>query len=291
MSDFTQIFCIIDDFFKTFEPTYWQYLKQEKLKIRIRPATLTLSEIVFIAVYYKISQFTHFKAFYQSFRHLDVKLFRALPSYERMIYLIHQHQLALHALHYALTKPQQGELLWLDSTILPVCKNHRIQRHRSLKSIATRGKSSMGWFFGCKLHILMNQDGDIVRSCLSNGHVADIKKVEALVDGLTARVYADRGYISQELKEQLARQGIDLVTYQRKNMQATQLAFTDEYHLRQRNRIETLFSLLKGRYQLVTTLHRCVAGYLAGIYASLIAYQLAQQNKPKIHVIHALAYP
>lgn len=291
MTDCTQIFCVIDDFFKIFEPTYWQYLKQEKLKIRVRPATLTLSEIVFIAVYYKISQFTNFKAYYQSLEQLENKLFRALPSYERMIYLINQHQLALHALHYALAKPQQGEPLWLDSTILPVCKNQRIQRHRSLKRIATRGKSSMGWFFGCKLHILMNKEGDIVRSCLSNGHVADIKKVEELVDGLTARVYADRGYISQKLKDHLAQQGIDLVTYQRKNMQAIELSFTDEYHLRQRAKIETLFSLLKGKYQLVTSLHRGVAGYLAGIYAALIAYQIDQQNKPKIHVIQAMAYP
>lgn len=112
-----------------------------------------------------------------------------------------------------------------------------------------------------------------------------------MVEGLIARVYADRGYISQKPKDHLARQGIDLVTYQRKNMQAIKLPFIDEYYLRQRNKIETLFSLLKCKYRLVSNLHRCVAGYLAGIHASLIAYQLNQQNKPKIHVIHSLAYP
>ena len=85
-----------------------------------------------------------------------------------MIHLINAHQLALHALHTALTKNQQNSYLWIDSTTLPVCKNQRIQRHKSLAAIATRGKSSMGWFYGCKLHVAMNQLGEIVRSTLSN---------------------------------------------------------------------------------------------------------------------------
>ncbi|KAB1850780.1 transposase, partial [Acinetobacter tandoii] len=91
--------------------------------------------------------------------------------------------------------------------ILPVCKNQRIQRHKALSTIATRGKSSMGWFFGCKLHLLMNQSGGIVNTVLSNGHTADIKMVEQLVKGMTAKLYADRGYISQELKSRLRVQG------------------------------------------------------------------------------------
>jgi hypothetical protein len=75
-------------------------------------------------------------------------------------------------------KAQHSQYLWIDSTTLPVCKNQRIQRHKSLAKIASRGKSSMGWFYGCKLHIVMNQFGEIVSSGLSNGHVADIKMVE-----------------------------------------------------------------------------------------------------------------
>jgi uncharacterized protein YsxB (DUF464 family) len=77
----------------------------------------------------------------------------------------------------------------------------------------------MGWFYGCKLHIVMNQLGEIVCSALSNGHVADIKMVEHLVEGLEAKLYADRGYISQELKSRLKDQGINLITYHRKSMQ------------------------------------------------------------------------
>lgn len=130
-----------------------------------------------------------------------------------MIHLINMHQFALHALHLAFT--------------LPVCKNQRIQRHKSLSKIASRGKSSMGWFYGYKLHVVMNQLGEIVCSALSNGYVADIKMVEHLVEGLEAKLYADRGFV--------------------------QLQESDEYHLKQRNKIETLFSLLKGQYNLITS--------------------------------------
>ena len=94
-------------------------------------------------------------------------------------------------------KAQHSQYLWIDSTTLPVCKNQRIQRHKSLAKIASRGKSSMGWFYSCKLHIVMNQFDEIVSSGLSNGHVADIKMVEQLAECLQAKLYAGRGYISQ----------------------------------------------------------------------------------------------
>jgi hypothetical protein len=182
-------------------------------------------------------------------------------------------------------KGQYKQYLWIDSTTLPVCKNQRIQRHKALVRIASRGKSSMGWFYGCKLHIVMNQFGEIVSSALSNGHIADIKMVEQLVAGLQAKLYADRGYISKELKSRLRDQGIDLITYHRKNMKSVQLQESDEYYLKQRNKIETLFSLLKGQYNLVTSKARSISGFLSGIYASLCAYQLIHRNKPTIQII------
>ena len=292
MYDFTEIFCIVDDFFKKFEPIYWQFLKQENKRQRIRQATLSLSEIVAISIYYKTSQVHNFKMFFNLLCQFESKLFKDLPCYKNLITLINQHQLAIHALLYALSQKDESSYLWIDSTPLPVCKNKRIPNgHHALDEIASRGKSTMGWFYGCKLHLLMNQEGEIVNSDLSNGHIADLKKVEDLVNGLSATVYGDRGYISQPLKETLKEQGIDLITYPRKNMRVTLLPFSDEFHLRQRKRIETLIGLLKEKYHLVTSKHRSIAGFLAGVFSSLCAYQLCQKNKPKIHVIKSLAYP
>lgn len=85
----------------------------------------------------------------------------------------------------------------------------------------------MGWFFGCKLHMAMNADGDMVSTALSNRHIADIKMVEDLVNGFKATVYADRSYVSHGLKEKLKLQGVDLVTNHRKNMQVIQITKID----------------------------------------------------------------
>ena len=131
--------------------------------------------------------------------------------------------------------------------------------------------SSMDWFYGCKLHVLMNQDGEIVRTRLSNGHVSDIKMVEPLTNQLSAK-----------LKATLKNIGVELITNHRKNMQPAQLSTVDHYYLRQRSKIETLFGLLKESYSLVTSRYRSVKGYLSGIYASLSAYQICHQNMPKI---------
>lgn len=200
MFNSTELFCVIDDFFLKFEATYWNFLKQSRRFSRVRIAHLSISEITFIAIWYKCSHFTNFKAFFTWLQQDKGHLFKSLPCYQRMIHLISMHRLALHALHVAVMKGQYKQYLWIDSTTLPVCKNQRIQGHKSLAQIASRGKSSMGWFYGCKLNIVINQLGEIVNSALSNRHIADIKMVEHLAEGLEAKLYADRGYISQELK-------------------------------------------------------------------------------------------
>jgi hypothetical protein len=92
----------------------------------------------------------------------------------------------------------------------------------------------------------MNQSGDMGSTALSNGHTADTKMVEQWVEGLKA-------------------QSTDLITFHRKNMEFFELSSSDEYHLKQRNIIATLFSLLKGRYNLVTSKTSSIEGYLAGI--------------------------
>ena len=134
----------------------------------------------------------------------------------------------------------------------------------------------------------MNQSGNLISTALSNGHTADIKMVEQLIMRLKAKLYADHGF-SHNLKQSLKEQSIELITYHRKNMQTVSLSKTDEYHLRQRNKIETLFSLLKGQYNLVTSKARSIHGFLSGIYASLCAYQLTHRNKPTIQIMESLA--
>lgn len=56
MFDFTEFFCVVDDFFKEFEPIYCQFLKQQNMRKRIRQITLFLFEIITISICHKSSQ-------------------------------------------------------------------------------------------------------------------------------------------------------------------------------------------------------------------------------------------
>lgn len=139
----------------------------------------------------------------------------------------------------------------------------------------------MGWFYGCKLHVLVDAQVQFIQTQLSNGHTSDIKILPKLAQGYIGKIFGDRGYISETLKEKLVKQDIELITYHRKNMRPVKLSSEDEMMLRQRNKIETIFSLLKQQYNLVSSRHRSISGYLAGIYASLCAYQICHHNKPQ----------
>jgi hypothetical protein len=56
----------------------------------------------------------------------------------------------------------EGKLKFTDATRIPVCKNKRIFNHKVADGVAKRGKSSMGWFFGFKLHLCIDENGNIL---------------------------------------------------------------------------------------------------------------------------------
>ncbi len=187
MYDFTEIFCIVDDFFKKFEPIYWQFLSK-KTNVNVSDKQRYLYQKLWLSPStIKNLKYIILRCFLTCFVSLKANSLKTCLVIKNLIPLINQHQLAIHALLYALSQKDESSYLWIDSTPLPVCKNKRIPKgHHALDEIASRGKSTMGWFYGCKLHLLMNQEGEIVNSDLSNGHIADLKKVEDLVNGLSS---------------------------------------------------------------------------------------------------------
>ncbi len=109
---------------------------------------------------------------------------------------------------------------YIDSTALPVCHNRRIRRHKTFASLAARGKTSMGWFFGFKLHLVFNDLHEIVALKLTGGSVSDTKPVPSLTKDLIGKLFGDKGYLGKELAEQLLRRGLALFTRVRKNMKS-----------------------------------------------------------------------
>lgn len=276
MYDHTELFCLIDDFCIQFKPIYLKSLKDSGVIKRCRNAFLELSEIIFLATWFHLSHcksFKHFIGFVKFYHHKDFKL---LPSYQRINALVAQHANAITAFFEALLiKPQQGYIHFIDSTPLTVCKNTRIHRHRTFRSNAGRSKSSTGWFYGFKLHLIINQACEIVSALVTAGNVSDVNALFPLfqMHPIKGKLFGDRGYISNFYKELLDSKQCDLVTRSRSNMKQVILSDEDEHYMCQRNLIETVNSQLKDDLGIEHSRHRSWRGYIAHIYAALIAYQ------------------
>jgi Transposase DDE domain len=131
-------------------------------------------------------------------------------------------------------------IAFVDSTPLAVCHNRRIRAHRVFAGWATRGKTSMGWFYGFKLHLVVNDEGELLACCLTPGHIDDRRPVLQLMTRLFGQLFGDRGYISQALHDALLAQGLELLTKIRKNMKNRLMRLWDKLLLRKRALIEML---------------------------------------------------
>jgi hypothetical protein len=98
----------------------------------------------------------------------------------------------------------------------------------------------MGWFYGFKLHLAVNDRGELLACCLTPGNVDDRTPVPALVKGLRGKLFGDRGYISVALTHLLFEQGLQLITRLRKNMKNHLMHLSDKLLLRKRAIIDQL---------------------------------------------------
>jgi hypothetical protein len=75
---------------------------------------------------------------------------------------------------------QQTGLAFVDSTPIAVCHNKRIGHHKTFAGLARRGKSTTGWCYGFKLHLVINDQGEVLAFCLIPGKVDDREPVPTL---------------------------------------------------------------------------------------------------------------
>ena len=143
-----------------------------------------------------------------------------------------------------------------DSTKLAVCANPRISRNRTFKGLAARGRSTMGWFFGFKLHVVMNHKSELMAIKITHGNTDDRAGLEGLVAGLEGKLLADKGYISKHLFKRMWVRGLHLLTGIRKNMKNYLMPIMDKLLLRKRFVVETLLGKLKSEMGLEHSRHR-----------------------------------
>jgi hypothetical protein len=217
------LFVAVDDFCQMLRAQSELPLLGQVKRPGRRPA-LAMSEVMTIIVYFHMSRYRDFKSYYTQYvqRHLRGE-FPNLVSYTRFVELM---PAALWPLClYLKTRfgPVTG-ISFIDATSLPVCHNRRIQRHKVFDGLAARGKTSMGWFFGFKLHLVVNDCGELLAFYVTPGNVVDRQPVPHLTKRLFGKLFGDKGYISQALADQLLEQDVQLITGLRKNMKNRLLA-------------------------------------------------------------------
>jgi transposase len=286
MDSLTELFCLMDDFCRRFEPAFEQRLLSTGKKTRRRRCELSLAELMTLTVLFHQLRFRQFKAFYLGYvcRHLRAE-FPKLPSYQRCVELMPRCAAPLAALFQRLRGECDG-LSIADSTALAACDNRRIHRHRVFEGHAGRGKTSMGWFYGFKLHLIINSKGELLRLRLTPGNTNDRKPMPEMCDGLFGQLFADKGYIAKGLTQVLADKGIQLVTTLKKNMKPVPRTDFERAILRRRSLVETVFDELKNLCQIEHTRHRSVSNFLVNLMAGIIAYCLSD-TKPSLNLERA----
>jgi hypothetical protein len=217
--------------------------------------------------------------------------FPGMPCYEQFVTLQKRAFVPLLFFLFSRMGKKTG-IYYIDSTALPVCDNHRIQRHKTFAGLAARGKTSMGWFFGFKLHLVFNHLNEIVACKLTGGQVHDTKPVPQLTKNLFGKLFGDKGYIGTRLAQELLRRGLTLFTRIRKNMKALPLAMPDKLLLNARNMAETIIGSIKEFSSLNLPRHRLPLNAFLHILAAITTYQI-NPIKPKFKLpsTYPLAIP
>lgn len=282
----TKIYCEIDDFTKKFDYIWKQKLINGQKDKRARKSTLSMSEIMTIIIYFHHSRYRTFKDYYV--KHVSVKLKKAFPqlvSYNRFVELMKNalFPLFVYLKIYRMSTPTG--ISFVDSTSLKVCNNRRIHSNKVFKDIAKRGKSSMGWFYGFKLHYIINEKGELLSFSITAGNVDDRNRnvMNCLTKNLFGKLFGDRGYISNDLYKELFSNGIQLITRLKKNMKEKLMPLIDKILLRKRSLIETVNDELKNMCYIEHTRHRSIPNFFVNLISGLIAYSYFKK-KPRLNI-------
>ena len=275
-SQLVSIFCEIDDFCKELDKNMSQLQLTGPSKGRRGPACcLSISEIMTVQILFQMVGYRNFKTFYTSFLQIYWKqYFPRLPSYQRFVELTHRALYPL-TLFAQLKSGKKTGIYYIDGSCLPVCHLKRSKRNKVFREIAQYGRTSVGWFFGLKIHLVINNLGEMIAFKITRGNVHDGAAAKSLLLSLEGLAFGDKGYIGKKLFDELLKNGLKLITRKRKNMKETLLVNDYEKQLlNQRNLIETVFDCLKHKYHVWHTRHRSIINAMTNLIAALAAYAI-----------------
>jgi hypothetical protein len=290
MESLVELFCHVDDFCQVFMPKMEERLISSGVKMRRRQRSLTVSEVMTILIQFHQSHYRNFKAYYLEYVSVHQRgEFPGLVSYKRFVDYIPSALIPLCAYLKLCCLGKCTGISFIDSTSLDVCLNQRISSHKVFAGLAARGKTSTGWFFGFKLHLVINDRGELLNVRVTPGNVDDRKPVLKLVRNLFGKLFGDKGYISQPLQELLRQTvGIFFVTKLKSNSKnRLPMTWLDRIYLRRRAIVETVIDQLKNISQIEHSRHRSVSNFMVNLVCGLIAYA-HQPKKPSLAYQSAL---
>ncbi|CAH2560039.1 IS982 family transposase [Cardinium endosymbiont of Oedothorax gibbosus] len=279
-----EIYYAVNEFLIKFMPYMEKQLLTNSKRKPTRTCSLTLSEIMTIIIAFHVIGFRNFKAYYLHLQQFHSNEFKTLVSYNRFIELVQRTLILFYFFTKSLSKTQTG-CYFMDAAAVKVCNIKRAHSNRVFKSIATKGKTSTGWFFGLKLHLIVNDLGEIMNFQLTTGKTNDRLPVEDLCKHFMGKMFADKGYISKDLFEKLMGKGVELITQIRKNMKNAFMPLWDKLMLRKRSIIETIIDQLKNISQIEHSRHRSIPNFPVNLIAGITAYAL-KDKKPSITNIY-----
>src|ERR1700712_1747062 len=276
-----ELYIDIDDLCKS-----WQNYQNSKqvgvFHLPTRSPSLSNSEVCTIVAAYHLSGYKCFEYYYrQVIKGGYGNYFPQAPSYERFLTLMSRSYclMWLWSLHCCLRSKHKG-LYFIDSKKLEVCHLKRQHQHRVFANAARKGKSSTGWFYGFKIHLVINCQGEIINWTLTTGNVADNNPdlLQKLLRGLQGICIGDKGYFSS-LFDYFYANGLQLITKPKKNMKKDSISLADHQHyLKKRALIESVNDILVSVCDLEHTRHRKAENAFAQIAGAVVAYQFFEEN-------------
>lgn len=283
----TDIYFIVDEFFKEFDTIIREHsLESAKAKKRNRKFTMSESEIMTILILFHFGAFRNLKSFYVFYvqKHMQAD-FPVTVSYNRFVELQRKVCIPLAIFVKMMCMGKCTGISFIDSTPVRSCHIKREKQHKTFKGIAQKGQCSIGWFYGFKLHLIINDKGEILDFILTPGNVDDREPLKSmdLHKRIFGKLFGDKGYISKDLFEQLFVDGVHLITKLRKNMKNALMLLQDRIMLRKRALIESVNDELKNTCQIEHTRHRSFDNFVINILSALAAYSFFPK-KPSINI-------
>lgn len=276
MKNIVEVYCFADSFVKMIE-------SKSPKKLMGRKRTLTKTDYVTLGIFKQDHGIKTTKQLYEFVQEYMRRDFPKLPSYQQFNDGIKSTFRYFITIAWILTKMarQKGSKYHIvDSSPLPVCNNQHRFMAKLFKGLARSGKNLNGWFWGFKLHLIINHNMEIESIRISDGSTRDTAVLEGdFIDMLSGWLVGDKGYIGKTKSKDLASKNIRLITKPRKNMRHYPTTRFQNYLLAKRQSIESVFSYLKHRLSAVNGYARSIESFFVNVFSAIVTYTLNLKNK------------